>query len=47
MGVKVGTSLRPYFDANPPRLGFTLITRDGRLDTTFELAHGAGGSLPG
>jgi hypothetical protein len=34
----VGTSRRSVSSANPPRLGFTLISRDGRLETSFKLA---------
>jgi Transposase DDE domain len=32
------TSRRSSSDANPPRLGFTLISKDGRLETTFKLS---------
>ena len=32
--------------ANPPRLRFTLISKDGGLETAFELDHNAPGSLP-
>ena len=28
---------RSFLNANPPRLGFTLISKDGRLETTFDL----------
>jgi hypothetical protein len=42
----VGTSRRSFPDANPPRLGFTLISKDGRLETAFQLDHDARGSYP-
>jgi hypothetical protein len=42
----VRTSRRSFSDANPAPLGFTLIVRDGRLETVFELVHNARGSLP-
>jgi hypothetical protein len=40
------TSIRSFSSANPPRLGFTVIIIDGRIETAFELADNAGGSLP-
>jgi hypothetical protein len=33
-------------NANPLRLGFTLISRDGSLETAFELDQSARGSIP-
>ncbi len=35
----VGTSRRLSSSANPPRLRFTLTSRDGRLETAFELSY--------
>jgi hypothetical protein len=35
----VGTSRRFVSRANFPRLGFTLISGDGRLETAFELGY--------
>ncbi len=37
----VGTSRRFVSNANPLRLGFTLILRDGSLETAFELDQNA------
>jgi hypothetical protein len=42
----VGTSRRFVSNANPLRLGFTLISRDGSLETAFELDQSARGSIP-
>jgi hypothetical protein len=39
------TSRRFVSSANPPRLRFTLISKDSRLETAFELDHNARGSL--
>jgi hypothetical protein len=36
---------RSYAHANPARLGFTLISKDGKLETAFELDHSARGSF--
>jgi len=41
-----GTSRRSFSSANPPRLGFILISKDGGLETAFHLDHDARGSLP-
>ena len=38
-----GTSRRSFSSANPPRLRFVLISRDGGLKTTFELDHNTRG----
>jgi hypothetical protein len=35
----VGTSRRYSPSANPPRLGFTLTSRDGGLETAFKLDY--------
>jgi hypothetical protein len=42
----VGTSRRFVSNANPLRLGFTLILMDGSLETAFELDQSARGSIP-
>ena len=42
----VGTSRRSFSSANPSALGVTVFSKDGRLETAFELAHDARGSIP-
>src|SRR5215207_3535866 len=45
-GVDRGESRRRSFrGANPVRLGFTLISKDGRVETAFELDHNARGGF--
>jgi hypothetical protein len=39
----VGTSRRFFSSANPPRLRFTLTSKEGRLDTALHLDHNAQG----
>src|ERR687890_505542 len=46
-GLDRGESRRGSFsEANPARLRFNLISRDGRLETAFELDRNARGSFP-
>ena len=33
------TSRRSFSDANPVRLGFTIMAKDGRLEMAFKLDH--------
>jgi len=42
----VGTSRRSFSEANPAPLKFVLISRNGRLETAFELDHNARGNFP-
>jgi hypothetical protein len=41
----VRTLRRSFSSANSPRLGFTLISKDGKLETAFALYHNARGSF--
>jgi hypothetical protein len=40
------TSRRSFTEANPAPLKFILISRNGRLETVFELGHNARGNFP-
>ena len=40
----VRTLRRSFSDANPARLGFTVISKDGVVETAFELDYSARGS---
>jgi hypothetical protein len=40
------TLRRSFPNANSARFNFTLISRNGKLETAFELDHNARGSFP-